>query len=217
MIDRRRWYLEQLRTIAQAARWLGRPDELAQRIHEHIAKKESETVRAVIAARFESQGASAGGSWKALALRTAIQRQKQGFGAWNPILRRSGLLMRAAVGGKLEAYPDRIEVVFKDGPAPRYVGKGEAKKKRVVHWVDNGAGAVKVTKRDFNLLQGERHLISSAMGKTGNLMQYAEQLNEIRPFYGKPTPTEVEPVRKRGRELLRDALRRIANGEPIGL
>lgn len=207
---RRTWYLEQLRTLATATRWLSRPDEMALRIHQHIAKREGELVRALIAGRFESEGASAAGKWKPLALRTAIERKELGFGEWNPILRRSGFLLRAAVGGRIDAYPDRLEIVFKDGPAPVYTGKGKSRKARRKHFVEENGGWRKVARKAFDLWQGPRAV-------AGLLSEYAADLNEERPFYGKPTPDEQQPVRARGREILTEVIRRIAAGQAPGI
>jgi hypothetical protein len=217
----RDWYLKQLRTLATATHWLSRPDDLALRIHTHIAKREGDLVRAIIANRFETEGGSGGGRWKQLALRTAIQRRKQGWGEWNPILRRSCLLMRAAVGGRLDPFPDRIECVFKDGPSPVYKGpdangKGtfrKARRQRFVKLVNTARGGEdwrRTNKKTFDLFRGERAM-------SGMLGDYADELNQVRPFYGQPTPEEVEPVRARGRELLQETIRRIAGGEPIGI
>lgn len=206
----RDWYLKQLRTLATATHWLSRPDDLALRIHTHIAKREGDLVRAIIANRFETEGGSGGGRWKQLALRTAIQRRKQGWGEWNPILRRSGLLMRAAVGGRLDPFPDRIECVFKDGPSPVYKGGGTFRKARRTRFVNTEQGWKRTNKKTFDLFRGERAM-------SGMLSDYADELNQVRPFYGQPTPEEVEPVRARGRELLQETIRRIAGGEPIGI
>jgi hypothetical protein len=213
-MNRRDWYLKQLRHLAQATRWLARPDELALRIHQHIAKNEPTLVRAIIAGRFGSEGTSSGERWRTLALKTAIQRRKQGFPEWNPILQRSGLLLKAAVGGTLSAFPDRIEIVFKDGPAPRYKGGGKFGKQRTKRWIQNATGErVRINKKTFDLLQGERNIAGASVGKSGNLMEYADQLNQVRPFYGRPTEDEVAPVRGRGRELLAFALNAIASGQ----
>jgi hypothetical protein len=209
----RRYYRQQLQRLQQATRYLNKPEELAEDVNRWIVKNQPEIPRTIVAARFESEGGSSGaGRWKPLALRTAVQRRMQGFGDFNPILRRSGLLMRAAVGGKMTATPRAITMEFKDGPAPVYTGKGAYKKKRRKFFVADNGQLHRVKKKDFNLFRGEKAIEGITTHSVGSLSDYAEELNEERPFYGAPTEQELAPLKELGRAVLVRALAAIQAG-----
>jgi hypothetical protein len=216
--EARRHYRKRLTSLAKATRYLNRPEELATDINDWICRNQPDVPRNIVMDRFETEGGSSGaGRWKPLALLTAVKRRKLGYGDFNPILRRSGLLMRAATWGALEANPRAIVMTFKDGPAPVYRGGGKHTKRRRKFFVVENGVEHRIKKKEFDLFRGERASESTSTHSVGSLSDYAEGLNEERPFYGAPTELELQPLKELGSALLQRALAAIHCGDDPGL
>ena len=109
------------------------PERMAQRINQRIAT--TGIVESIIKDRFTTQGASGGGAWSPLKQATIMQRKRLGFSA-GPILIRSGRLFGGATEGKVAVTANTIIKSYKDGPAPRYKGKGRSTKSRAGKLLD---------------------------------------------------------------------------------
>lgn len=188
--------VQRLRRLNSFTRMLSNPAILAERINTTLAKEGH--LDQLLAKRFATAGASQGENWRPLAPATVKQRARLGFGGSSPILVRSGMLQRAAVEGRTKVTADRIVKEFKDGPAPRYVGEGKARKRRLKR------AAVRASK-----------FLGVRIGSTGRLSDYAGALNAVRPFYGPPTNEELAPLLRRRDELIAEAVRRMTQGESL--
>lgn len=188
----RELYRRQLRRLAAATRVFNNPLVLAQRINNRLAKEGF--VQNIVRSRFLTQGVSGGAAWRSLAPSTVKQRARQGFPPL-PILYRSGMLADAATTGRVTATSQQIILMFKDGPAPVYIGKGRSKLARV-------------NRRNV----AANNFFGAKIGRTGRLSDYAEALNANRPFYQRPTQLELMPLFIARDRLIAATMETIANG-----
>jgi hypothetical protein len=201
--ERRRYYSKMIRLLWRAQQLLKNPQALALLINRRLAKIDNGAlIRAIVETRFLTAGASGGQNWPALATSTQKQRAAQGFGAAGPILERSQMLRMGAINGKLSWDADTITLEFKDGGAPRYIGNGRARKKKVLR----GAAEAMDMARMAGL---------SATGNSNRLSDYAGALNEKRPFYGEPTDNELREVYAARDRILAAIIDAIVNGRDI--
>jgi len=183
---------------------------LAQKINRVLAGKG--LVQDLVRDRFASEGASAGRPWAPLKPATIKQRIRLGF-APGPILRRSATLQAAAAEGKISATADAISLAFCDGPAPRYVGRGQARKRRV----DSAAVSARNAERAA-IGEGIKRGEKPPAGKwtaTGRLSDYAGALNSRRPFFGQPTAQELAPLLRERDTLIRLIVEAIVAGGKV--
>ncbi|MBE7465473.1 MAG: hypothetical protein HS116_18505 [Planctomycetes bacterium] len=192
----REFLTSQLRRLYHAQRVLRDPASLSLKINQQLVREG--WLQALIAQRFASEGKSAGEPWRPLARSTVAGRRRLGF-APDPILTRSGFLQAGAVGGKETADAKGITKVFKDGPAPRYIGGGQSRKRRGL------ASAAKANT-----------FFGFSVARSNRLSDYAFALNAQRPFYGRPTPDELLPMLRRRQELIHQVLNAVRTGGTVG-
>jgi hypothetical protein len=189
-------YVSQLRRLEMITRFIKDPRILAERINRQLVREG--WIEALLNNRFDTEGASSGQPWDSLAQSTMNQRRSQGFPSAHPILQRSGLLRQAATQGKTIVTADRIGKQFRDGSAPRYIGGGGHRRKKLKR--------VNVEASEF---------FGTRIGSTGKLSDYAGALNSKRPFYGPPTREELAPIFARRRELVELTIWNLRNGRSI--
>ena len=116
-----------LRRASSQLALLQNPQVLIGRVNATIARERM--LSNVVLKRFETEGASSGKSWAELETSTQRQRARQGFPSSTPILFRTGTLLKAAVGKEVGDQRG-LRLVFKDGPAPAYIGNGKFRRPR---------------------------------------------------------------------------------------
>jgi len=194
MIDRQKEYVARLRRVNAALRLLNNQPALATRIYRQLDREGF--VTEVVERRFDSQGATSGTPWAPLKPATVKQRLYQGFNP-GPILIRSGTLFKAARDGQRTYSETGIKLKLKDGPAPRYIGKGRARRTKKL-------GTLRVSNLDTGGI---------VFTRTKKLSDYADALNKARPFYAPPTNQELAPMRARGMQILAEFYRRALTGQ----
>ena len=172
-----------LNVVSRSIGGLRRREALAKSVNEQLVREGY--TREILEQRFLTQGKSTGRPWKPLTPGTILARARLGFSA-GPILKRSGTLMRAVVDSSIRVGPRTIRVKMKDGPAPTYLGRGSIKR------------------------TPKRGQVASSGGK--KLSDYAEALNEVRPFMSKFTGRELTKARRRRSQLVKQYLRRTLKG-----
>lgn len=91
-------------------------------VNKHLA--ETDALQKIISKRFTTEGKSAGTPWDSLRPATQKQRVKQGFPGLHPILKRTGTLKNAVLGGLVTYDADGIYLDVKEGvQAPVYRGQ----------------------------------------------------------------------------------------------
>ena len=171
---------------ARKRKFLSDPDYFARLVNQKIA--DEKLVRMLVAERFHTGGESSGYTWPELAMSTALQRGKQGFHSFTPILVRSGALLNAATLGEQMVTADTITLMFRDGPAPIYIGRGKTRKNK------KGSGGKMISS------YADAH--NEGRGKLPK-----------RPFYGAPTEKELEPILRARNELIMSVLGRLNRNE----
>lgn len=192
------FYVRQLRILNNAAKNLADPQGMAFKINKKLSNEGDGGLRfieQIVANRFKMQTDENGTPWASLTSATQKQRVRFGFPGPAPILRRSGTLARAATFGRVTVFERGVGMIMRDDPAPKYIGGGGYRRGNIAK-----NGTVR-----------SRHSSSG-----GRLAEYAGALNFFRPFYGKPTRKEMEPMIKRRDEIIRLVYQAILNGIPLG-
>ena len=167
---------------------LQNPGLLARRINKVLA--DDGYVRRIVENRFATAGASSGESWPTLSTKTALQRGKQGYNSFEPILVRSGRLLDAATQGNQLVDDTSITLMFQDGPAPVYIGGGKIRRNKKF------SGGKMISSYASAINKGE-----------GNMPK--------RAFYGRPTPQELIEILAARDALINQVLKRLGNEESI--
>lgn len=189
----RNFHRRQMRRVHNLRAGLANADAIAQRVNSKLAR--AGFLQSIVSERFDTEGESGGRSWPGLRPATQAQRKRQGFGATGPILHRSGFLERGATSGRVIATATGITLMFRDGPAPRYVGAGKAKRRRTTG----------KARTDLTLGGGGKTL-----APTGRLSDYLLALNARRPFFHAPTKREMRPMLQERDRLIQLEVLRIA-------